>query len=130
MDDLNRVLLVLHFLGLSMGMSMAWAAIATKGNPPPALTRVADSGLVLLWATGLALLFRKWDGAIGVLPWTFHVKLTLVVILTGIVGFVHSQRRKAMSGDKAAMARIQVAGRAAFLTAIGIVIFAVWTFNP
>ena len=129
MDDFNRVLLVLHFLGLAMGMSMGWAAIATKGNPPPALTRVADAGLILLWVTGLTMLFTKWDGAIGALPWQFHLKLTLVVVLTGIVGFVHSQRRKAMGGDKAAMARIQAAGRVAFLTAIAIVASAVWTFN-
>jgi uncharacterized membrane protein len=128
MDDFSRVLLVLHFLGLSMGMSMSWAAIATKGNPPPALTRIADVGLILLWVTGLTLVFRKWGG-FAVMPWYFHVKLTLVVILTGIVGFVHSQRPKAMAGDKAAMARIQAVGRVAFITVIGIVIFAVWTFD-
>jgi uncharacterized membrane protein len=128
MDDFDRVMLVLHFLGLSMGLSMSWAAIATKGNPPPALTRIADTGLVLLWVTGLTLLFRKWGG-FAVMPWYFHVKITLVVILTGIVGFVHSQRPKAMAGDKAAMARIQAVGRVAFLVAIAIVVFAVWSFE-
>ena len=128
MDDFSRVLLVLHFVGLSMGLSMSWAAIATKGNPPPALTRVADIGLVLLWVTGLTLLFYKWGG-FAVMPWYFHVKLTLVVILTGIVGYVHSQRPKAMAGDKAAMARIQAVGRVAFVTAILIVVFAVWSFD-
>ena len=128
MDDVNRVLLVLHFLGLTMGLSMSWASMATKGNPPPALTRIADVGLVLLWATGLILLFRKWGG-FAVMPWYFHVKLTLVVMLTGIVGFVHSHRSKAMAGDTAAMARIQTAGKAAFATAVGTVVFAVWTFD-
>ena len=128
MDDFNRVLLVLHFVGLTMGLSMSWAAIATKGNPPPALTRIADVGLVLLWATGLTLLFRKWGG-FAVMPWYFHVKITLVVILTGIVGYVHSQRPKAMAGDAAARGRIQAVGRVAFVTAIAIVVFAVWSFD-
>jgi hypothetical protein len=145
MDTFNRVLLILHFLGLAMGFSVSFSnmvmgALINKAAPgekpvlarfPPAITRVGDIGLVLLWLSGLGLLFFKWGGlsSLGDLPWTFHLKLTLVVILTGLIGFIHSLQRKAMQGDEAAAARIQAAGKAAFLTAVTIVVLAVVSFD-
>lgn len=127
MEDMFRLLLVLHFLGMTMGFAAGWAGLAT-GQPSPAISRVADIGLLILWATGLIMLFTKWGG-FGAVPGTFHLKLTLVVLLTGMVGFMHSQQRKALAGDKGAMARMQVASKITFITAIGIVAAAVWTFN-
>jgi uncharacterized membrane protein len=143
--DFHQILLILHFIGLAMGFSVSFAnmvmgGLAAKSAPadqavlarfPPAMSRVGDVGLILLWATGLTLLFTYWGGtdAFSVLPWQFHVKLTGVVILTGLVGYVHSLMRKARMGDAAAARTIPTVGKIAFVVALTIVVMAVWTFN-
>jgi hypothetical protein len=140
--DGMRVLVVLHFMGLAMGFSsgfgnMVMAGLIAKASPddrrvlsrfPPAIARVGDVGLVLLWLTGLVLVFMKWGG-FGALPGLFHAKLTGVVVMTLLIGFIHSQAKGVAAGDPAAMARTQVAGKAVFAVAVLVVILAVWTFN-
>jgi uncharacterized membrane protein len=140
--DLNQILLFLHFLGLAMGLSVSFsnmvmagliAAAPPQNKPvlaafPARMTRVGDIGLSLLWITGLTMVFTKYGG-FGVMPWQFHVKLTAVVILTLLVGFIHSQMRKAAQGDAAATARIAIAGKVAFLSALTAVAFAVLSFS-
>ena len=142
MSELNQVLLILHFLGLAMGLAVSFSGMVMQGlidkaapadkavlaRFPPAMSRVGDIGLVLLWATGLTLVFTKWGG-FGVMPWTFHVKLTAVVILTALIGYIHSLMRKARNGDAAAAAQIKSVGRVAFLFALTAVVFAVLTFD-
>jgi hypothetical protein len=142
MATFNQLLLVLHFIGLGMGFSvsfsnMVMAGIAAKATPgdravlarfPPAMTRVGDIGLVLLWATGLTMVFTRYGG-FGLMPWQFHVKLTAVVLLSAVIGYVHSLMRRARGGDEAAMALIPKVGRVAFLLAITAVVFAVATFD-
>jgi len=142
MDNFDRLLLILHFLGLAMGLSvsfssMVMASLMGRSTPadqavlarfPPAMTRVGDIGLVTLWITGLTLLFSKWGG-FAAMPWQFHVKLTAVVILTGLVGVIHTLMRKARNGDAGAMKLIPVVGRIAFLMALTAVTFAVATFD-
>jgi hypothetical protein len=142
MDNVDRLLLILHFLGLGMGLSvgfssMVMGALMGKSTPadqavlarfPPAMSRVGDIGLATLWITGLTLLFSKWGG-FGVMPWTFHVKLTAVVILTALIGYIHTLMRKARNGDAAAMKQIPLVGRVAFLMAVTAVVFAVATFD-
>jgi len=142
MDILNQVLLILHFVGLAMGLSVAFAnmvmggliekaAPAEKpilGRFPFAMSRIGDAGLGLLIASGLGLLFLKWGGMAG-MPREFHIKLLLVVILIGIVGYIHAQQKKLKNGDASAMGRIQLAGKAAFVTALAIVVFAVLAFG-
>ncbi len=137
-----RALLVLHFLGLAMGFaagfgSMVMAGLMAKATPderrtlsrfPPAIARVRDIGLVLLWVTGLTLVFLKWDG-FGSMPPLFHAKLTAVVLMTLAIGFVHSLARKVAAGDPVAIARTQTAGTVIFLLSVTIVTLAVWTFN-
>ena len=143
--DFRQFLLILHFLGLAMGFSVSFAnmvigAVAAKSAPPdravlaripPAMTRVGDVGLVLLVGSGLWMLFASWGGfdAFSVLGWPFHVKMTLVLVLLGLIGFIHSLMRKAQSGDVAAAALIPKVGRVAFLTAVTIVVMAVLAFN-
>jgi predicted ferric reductase len=142
MNELNQALLILHFIGLAMGLAvpfsnMALQGLVAKASPPeravlarfsPAMSRVGDIGLVLLWVTGLLLVFTKWGG-FGVLPWQFHVKITAVVILTGLVGYIHTLMRKARAGDTAAAARVPAIGRLAFLAGLTAVVFAVLTFD-
>jgi uncharacterized membrane protein SirB2 len=142
MDRLNQLLLVLHFLGLAMGLSvsfssMVMAGLIDKAAPaerpvlgrfPFAMSRVGDIGLTLLIISGVGLLFLKWGG-FSAMPVTFHIKLALVVVLIGLVGYMHSLQKKMRNGDASAAARIQVVGKFAFLTALAIVVFAVLSFD-
>jgi hypothetical protein len=90
--------------------------------------RVGKVGLLLLWVTGPILLFNKWGG-FAAMPWTFHAKLTAVVLLTLTVGYIHLQETKIRKGDATAPVRIEAAGKVALLFALIAVVFAVLTFN-
>ena len=139
---MNQALLVLHLLGMAMGLSVSFAnivmaGIGAKATPderkillrfPGAMIRVGDNGLTLLITTGPILLFTKYQGFAG-MPWTFHVKLTAVVVLLGAVGFIHANMRKMVAGDQAAMARVKMVGPIALLSALTAVVFAVLTFT-
>ena len=141
MASLFPILLILHFLGLAMGLSVAFSgmvmgALIAKSEPAakaslsrfmPMMSRVGDVGLVLLWGSGLGMLFGKWGGFAS-MPGTFHAKITLVVLLTLVVGYIHSQQAKLRKGDAGAQGRIEKAGRVTFLLALGIVALAVYTF--
>jgi hypothetical protein len=145
MDWQFKLLLILHFFGLAMGLSvglsnMVMMALISKASGPdqavlsrfpPAMMRVGDIGLSLLWASGLAMLFTRYGGFAGLsaFGWTLHVKLTAVVILTGLVGYMHGLIRKARNGDKAAAAMLPKIGRVAFLMAVTAIVFAVATFG-
>lgn len=145
MDTLNHLLLVLHFLGLAMGLSvglsgMVMAGLIDKSAPaekavlgrfPPMMSRVGSMGLALLWITGLSLFFLKWGGFgnIANMPWQFHLKLTLVVILSGLIGYLQTLQRRLRNGDASVMPTMQLFGRISFLTAIAIIVCAVWAFD-
>ena len=142
MTALDRILIVLHFLGLAMGFSatianpamhrlMARAEPSEKavlGRFPPIMSQIGSAGLVLLWATGITLVYSRWGG-FGSLPWTFHVKLLAAVIVTLAVGGIHVLARKAGRGDAAAAARIPMLGGIVLTAAILAVVFAVLTFD-
>lgn len=142
MDALNYALLILHFIGLAMGLSVSFsgmvmakliAAAAPNEKPvlarfPPRMVIVGHIGLTLLWLSGLTLVFTKWGG-FGVLPWQFHVKLTAVVLLSIVVGYITLLMKKASAGDQTAAAQIQAVGKVAFLLALTAVTFAVLTFE-
>lgn len=143
---MQKALLALHLLGLAMGLSVPFSNIIMGGliekaapneksilaRFPQAMARVGDIGLALLWLTGPTMLFRKYGGmaAFSSLGWTFHVKLTAVVVLTLGVGYIHSQMKKAFSGDQAAMGRIRNVGKITLLSALTAMVFAVLTFEP
>ena len=142
MDTLNRTLLVLHFLGLAMGLSVTFGNIVMQrliaraapnerpilGRFPPAISGVGRAGLALLWATGLTLAFTKWNG-IASMPPTFHVKLTAVVLLTLVVAYITTLEGKVRRGDSTAMAQIPKVAPLAALFALVAIIFAVITFD-
>jgi hypothetical protein len=142
MTAFNQTLLILHFLGLAMGLSVSIGNIvmlnliskaappekAILGRFPPAISRVGRVGLALLWATGLTMAYTKWNG-IGSMPWTFHVKLAAVVLLTVLVAYITSLERRVQRGDTAAAAQIQTVGKLTTLSALVAVVFAVLTFD-
>jgi hypothetical protein len=142
MDTLNRALLVLHFLGLAMGLSVTFGNIvmqgliaraapnerAILGRFPLAISGTGRAGLALMWATGLTLAFTKWNG-IASMPGTFHVKLTAVVLLTLVVVYLTTLEGQVRRGDMAALARIQKLAPLAPVFALIAIIFAVITFD-
>lgn len=142
---LNQGLLILHFIGLAMGLSAGFSNLVmqrliAKSTPsdvavlmryPPLIARVGSMGLALLWITGLSMLFTKWGGFanIGNMPWQFHVKLTLVIILSGLVGYFQVLERRLRGGDRSVLSIMQKLGPVAFLTGISIIVFAVLAFT-
>jgi hypothetical protein len=139
---LDQTLMVVHFLGLAMGLSsgfanMVMAGLIRKAAPneiavlsrfPPAMSRVGVVGLVLLWASGISIVLTRY-GSFAILPRPFIVKLTAVVLLTLAVICIQILLPKAQKGDAAAMARIQLLGRLTAPLAIIAIIFAVITFG-
>jgi hypothetical protein len=142
MATFNELLLVLHFLGLGMGLSVTFGNIVmlnliTRAAPadkavlarfPPAISKIGRAGLALLWLTGLTMLYTRWNGLAG-MPWQFHVKLTAVVILTVTVVYLARLEKLIERGDRGAAARIQTFGKLASACALVAVIFAVLTFD-
>ena len=138
----NKVLLMLHFLGLVMGLAVPFANIAlagvmSKATPPEkmilgrfpfAMSKVGKVGLTLLWVTGVTMVFTRWKG-FGNLPSRFQAKLTAVVLLTIAVGYISALEMRAKKGDTTAIPRIQMVGKIAMLFGLLAMIFAVLTFN-
>ena len=139
---LDKTLMVLHFLGLALGLSsgfgnMVMAGLIDKAAPnekailgrfPPAMGRVGSIGLALLWISGLSIVYTRF-GTFSILPRTFIIKLSAVVLLTIIVIYINVLQPRALRGDAAAMARIQLLGRITGPLAIIAIIFAVITFG-
>jgi hypothetical protein len=142
MNSFNQALLVLHFIGLGMGLSVTFGNIVALGlitsaappdkavlaRFPPAISKIGKVGLGLLWVTGATMAYTKWSG-IGSMPWTFHVKLTAVVLLTLLVAYITRLEARIHRGDAAAAAQIQTIGKLTSLCALTAIIFAVLTFD-
>lgn len=90
------VLMILHFLGLVMGMGGGFANIVAKRQMPKAqpvaypgmalaaeaVGKMAASGLVLLWLTGIAMTMIKYAGAVPTMLW---LKIGIVGVMTVLV---------------------------------------------
>lgn len=140
--NLDSVLVMLHFLGLAMGLStgfanMVMAGLIAKAAPaekavlsrfPPAMSKIGVIGLSLLWITGLLIVYTRY-GTFSILPRPFIIKIAAVVLLTIAVAYVHVLMPRAQRGDAAAAARIQTIGKMTGPLAIIAIIFAVITFG-
>ena len=140
--SLDQVLVTLHFLGLAMGLStgfanMVMAGVINKAAPqekavlgrfPPAMAKVGVIGLALLWVTGISIVMTRY-GSFAILPRSFVIKLTAVVLLTIAVAYIHVLMPRAQKGDAAALARIQTIGKLTGPLSIIAIIFAVITFG-
>jgi hypothetical protein len=142
---MNTILLILHFLGLGAGFAASIGnnlviVLAAKAPPaeaaglrrfPMAMMPIGDIGLALLWATGIIMLWTKYGGVdgFGALPWSFWAKMVCVVLMTALVGIVHSAVGRVKRGDSAAAARMPVYGRVGAVFLFLIVIFAVTAFG-
>jgi hypothetical protein len=139
---LDHFLVIVHFIGLALGFSTGFANVVMAGlirraapqeqavlrRFPPAMAPLGVIGLVLLWTSGLTIIYTRY-GTFAILPQTFVVKLSAVVLLTLAVAYMQVLQRRARSGDAGAMARIEALGRATGPLALIAVIFAVITFG-
>jgi len=82
---------------------------------------------VILWITGLALVWGKWGG-FGSLPGMFWVKLAFVITLTVVIGLIHQAYAALRRGDASAAARLPKLGPAAGVSSVLAVLFGVLAF--
>jgi hypothetical protein len=139
---MTRLLLILHFIGLVMGFSATFAnmvvmrliASATPQEAailrrvPPQMMRISSWGVALLLVTGPMIVYSKYDGDWGSLPWAFWLKMLAVVALIVVFGFLHVNMARARKGDAVAGARIQLIGPLASASAALALILAVIAF--
>ncbi|HEX3773765.1 MAG TPA: hypothetical protein VHV51_04825 [Polyangiaceae bacterium] len=139
------VLLMIHFLGLALGVgtsfAMARLAGASQDLEPAERARfmlralpVAKNGgigLGLLILSGLGMLFARGPASVFAAGGpAFHVKLTLVVILCGVLGYSQVlQKRVREAGGGPALAKLPKVGAALLFLSVAIVIAAVIAFQ-
>jgi len=138
---MNAIVLFLHFFGLMLGsaggmgsavimrraMSMPADQAQTVRSLGPLLAQVSAAGLVLLWLTGIVLVFTH--GGIANMPGLFWAKLLFVVVVTVVVGLVHmtyAQIRR--TGNAALGKRLAMLGPASGAATLLAVLFAVYAF--
>lgn len=140
--------LILHFIGLALGVGTGFAMMrlgfATRDMPPAdrgafmrrasALSQNGSIGLTLLIVSGIGLMLTR--GVAMVMAWggpMFHIKLTLVVILVGVFGYMQVLIRKSRSADAAeagaASARMAVVSKIMLLLGVSIIVSAVLAFH-
>ena len=140
---MNSILLILHFIGMVMALSGAMAGMVVGGlrpketaegaaalaRLPKAMVKIEWTGLGLLVATGIAMIYTKHSGAWGAMPWTFWAKIAGVAVLVGVAIPIARLEARFAEGDPAAERSIQRLGPVAGLGALTALIFAVITFD-
>lgn len=139
------ILLTLHFVGLALGVGTSFAALAlgraSRDLPPEerarfmirasAIGKNGSWGLLLLIATGVAMWgLRGFSQVMTAAGGAFHAKLTLVVVLSGLLGWMQVlQKRAREAGGGPAMGTIPKVGAAMLVTGLAIVVAAVLAFH-
>jgi hypothetical protein len=117
---MNEALLFLHLVGLILGAAggFASAVIMRRALVLPAdeakavlglgpiLANVSLTGLIVMWATGLILVWSKW-GSIASLPDMFWVKAIFILSLTIVTGLIHMTYAETRKGNVALAAPSQ-----------------------
>jgi hypothetical protein len=140
--------LILHFLGLALGVGTGFAMLTlglSTGDMAPAdrgafmrrasvIGRNGSIGLLLLIISGVGLVLTR--GVDVVMAWggpMFHVKLTLVVVMIGVFGYLQVLLRKSRSSNPAeaaaAAARLPAISRVMLLLGVSVVVAAVLAFH-
>lgn len=138
---MNEVLIFLHFCGLMLGatgglgsaiiMRRASAMTPEAARPlrelGPTLANVSGAGLALMWATGLILVWSRWEGPAS-LPELFWLKFVFVLSLTAASVAIYMTYAAIRRGDVGAAARLPRLGPAAGVSSLLAVLFAVFAF--
>ena len=139
---MRETMLVLHFIGLTMGMGTGFAhaflGIATSKMSAEEATKfrmhtlvlgkMGHTGIGLLVLSGLYLITPYWK----ILPSSplLILKLSLVVILLVILTLISSTAKKAQKGDaEVHLKKIQQLGKITLPLSIIIVILAIYVFH-
>ncbi len=139
------LLLVLHFVGLAMGVGTSFAALAlgigSRTLPAEERTKFmlraavigknASIGLLLLIVTGVAMWFYRGIAEVMTAAGgAFHAKLTLVALLVGLFGYLQVLQKRARQGQGGpAMATIPKVSSLLLLTGVGVIVAAVLSFH-
>ena len=139
------VLLMLHFVGLALGVGASFALFTLRrasAQLEPAerakfmlralsVSKNGSYGLLLLLVSGLGMFFMRGPGAVMAAGGpAFHAKLTLVVILCGVVGYSQALGKRAReAGGGPALGKLPAVGNAILLLGVAIVIAAVIAFQ-
>ena len=142
---MQDTLLIIHFLGLALGVGTSFAmmrlGMALRDAPPAergqvmkyalSISKNGGVGLGLLLLSGLLMLFTRGVSTVFASGGpAFHLKLLLVVILSGLLGYSQVLvKRMREKRDPAAGATMQKIGPVMFFTGVGIVISAVLAFH-
>jgi uncharacterized membrane protein len=139
---MTEVLLWLHFLGLMMGAGGGFGSIVVMrialARPPeqasalrsvgPALGRMSLAGLVLMLATGVALVYARYGG-FGAMTSMFWVKMVFVASLAAAAFAIELTYAAVKEGNAAAAARLPALGPWAGVSSLLAVLFAVLAFH-
>jgi len=138
---MNQFLLIVHLLGFGAGTASAVsngvaAALAARSPENAAayarvgdvVSRFGDVGLVLLWLTGLIMIWSIFGGP-GVMPPLFWLKIAGVVALTLVLGMVHMRKAQAKRGNASAARQLPIFGQIAAGLLVVIVALAVLAFS-
>ncbi|MBK7407164.1 MAG: hypothetical protein IPL49_19175 [Saprospirales bacterium] len=134
--------LIIHFIGLAMGLGTSLAfmflgiaaskmekkeALKFQSNTL-ALSRMGQIGLVLLTISGLYLMAPYW-GALPSNP-LMIAKLALAIVLILLIMRITAAGNKSQSGDaENQLKKTTRMGKLALLTALSIVVVAVFVFH-
>jgi hypothetical protein len=142
---MQDLFLIVHFLGVALGVGTSFAmlrlGIATKALSPAeraeffrhalSLGKNGSLGLALLIVSGLCMLFTRGVSTVfGAGGIAFHIKLALVLVLAGLLGFSQVLvKRIREKQDARAAATLGKLGPAMLFTGVAIVIAAVLAFH-
>ena len=139
---MRDLLLILHFLGLAMGLGTSFAFMflgmaSAKMSEEEAkkfrmqtmsLSRMGHIGLALLLLSGFGLIGQYLDN-IADMP-LFIAQLVLAALLILIISLMTMEAKKAMAtGDDVHFNKIANMGKISLLTALGTMILAVLSFH-
>jgi uncharacterized membrane protein len=142
---LYNVILFLHFIGLALGVGTSFATVTLGASArdmsseerakfmlrASVLRKNGSYGLLLLILSGIGLLVVR--GPQAVFAWggaAFHLKLTLVVILVGLFGYMQVVGKKVReAGGGPLMARLPKLSLAMLVLSVAIVAAAVAAFQ-
>ncbi len=139
---MRDVMLIVHFIGLAMGLgtSIAFMFLRIASSKMEekeaqtfrlntfALTKMGNIGIVLLIISGGYLMTPYWT-ILFATP-LLIAKLVLVLALAAFIGIIGSFAKKAKKGDaEKFLKKIEPLGKLALLTALTIVVLAVFIFH-
>lgn len=139
---MRDIMLILHFIGLAMGLGTAFAHIfigfsASKMSTEEAikfklqtlvLGRMGSMGLILLVISGIYLLIPYWNSLL-LLP-LLMLKLFLVIILIVLIAMISSLGHRALiQNPEIQFRKMALLGKIALTVTIVILVLAVMVFH-